>query len=405
MKPIHTLDDLTLADLDGRRVLLRVDFNVPLEESAGGGRRVMDASRLEQAMPTIRQLLAARARLVLISHCGRPQGEPRAELSLRPVAEHLGKLLGQKVGFAADCVGEAARRAVEATTPGTVTLLENLRFHAAEKANEGEFAARLAEHAEVYINDAFGTAHRAHASVVGVAERVPCRAAGRLLVREVEILSRLLATPRRPFIGILGGAKISGKIDTLLNLLPRLDKLLLGGGMANTFLAAGQGLDLAKSLVEPERYEVAREILSRAAAAGTEVLLPTDLVVTDDLAAPQRIETVAVAVVPGGMLAVDIGEDSRHRFVAAVATAGSLFWNGPLGVFEQPPFDAGTEAIASSLATCPGFTVVGGGETVAAVRRAGAEAGLGHVSTGGGASLALLAGKALPALVVLEKKS
>nr|XP_061797904.1 phosphoglycerate kinase-like [Nerophis lumbriciformis] len=388
MKPIYTLDDFAAGGLENRRVLMRVDFNVPMESAADGGRRVMDATRLEQALPTVRELLAARARLVLISHCGRPGGESDAELSLRPVADRFGELLGQPVGFGEDCVGEAARRAVEATESGGVTLLENLRFHAAEKANEGEFAAQLAQHGEVYVNDAFGTAHRAHASVVGVAERISRRAAGRLL---------------QPFVGILGGAKVSGKIETLLNLLPRLDVLLLGGGMANTFLVAGSGCDLANSLVEPERYDVARVILAQAAAADTEVLLPTDLVVTDDFERPGRIEQVAADAVPAGMLAVDIGEESRRRFAAAVAKAGTLFWNGPLGVFEKPPFDAGTEAIADSLASCPGFTVIGGGETVAAVSRAGVADQLGHVSTGGGASLELLAGKSLPAVTVLEK--
>lgn len=403
MKPIHTLDDFAANELENRRVLMRVDFNVPFDTAADGQRQVMDATRLEEALPTIRELLAARARLVLMSHCGRPSGKPDDEFSLRPVAEKLGQLLGQPVGFAADCVGEVARRAVQATEPGSVLLLENLRFHPGEKANQADFAAELAEHGEIYVNDAFGAAHRAHASVVGVAEKIERRAAGRLLVREVEALGRLLEAPEKPFVGILGGAKISGKIDTLLNLLPRLDVLLLGGGMANTFLVAGRELNLADSLVEPERYELAREILARAAAADTEVLLPTDLIVTDDFANPQRVEQVAADAVPAGMLAVDIGEDSRRRFASAVAKAGTLFWNGPLGVFEKPPFDAGTEAIAESLATCPGFTVVGGGETVAAVRRAGVEQQLGHVSTGGGASLELLAGKSLPALEVLEK--
>ncbi len=253
------------------------------------------------------------------------------------------------------------------------------------------------------MDDAFGSAHRAHASVVGVAERLPRQAAGRLMVREVEALSRLLGEPERPFAAVLGGAKIEGKIDTLENLLPRLDILLVGGGMANTFLAA-QGFELAQSLVERERLDLAREILDRAEARGIEVILPRDLVATDDLAAPRRIETVAAGQVPAGMKAVDIGPATRADFAAAIARARLLFWNGPLGVFEKPPFDAGTNEVARALASCPGFSVIGGGETVAAARRAGVIERIGHVSTGGGASLEFLAGRELPGVAVLERR-
>jgi phosphoglycerate kinase len=394
---LYTLDDLGPEALRGRRVLVRVDFNVPL---AGG--EVMDATRLEEALPTIRELAAAGARVALASHCGRPEGRRDARYSLRPVAAKLGELLGAPVAFADDCVGEPARQAVGALADGGVCLLENLRFHAGETANDPAFAARLAELAEIYVDDAFGTAHRAHASVVGVPERVGQKAAGRLLVREIEALGSLLGAPDKPFVGILGGAKISGKIETLENLLPRLDVLLLGGGMANTFLAA-QGLDLADSLVERERLEVAREILARAGAGTTRVVLPSDLVVTDDLDAPRRVETVAAGAVPANTRAVDVGEETRERFVGECEGAATLFWNGPLGVFEKPPFDAGTRAVAAGLTRTSGFTVVGGGETVAAVRRAGVAGQLGHVSTGGGASLALLAGKTLPGVAALER--
>jgi phosphoglycerate kinase len=395
---LYTLDDLGPDELRGRRVLARVDFNVRLQDG-----EVTDTARLEAALPTLRELLGAGARLVLASHCGRPKGEPDPRYSLRPVAAKLGELLGKNVGFAEDCVGEAARRTVEATGPGEVCLLENLRFHAGETAADPDFIGRLAELAEVYVGDAFGTAHRAHASVVGVAERLPHKAAGRLLVREVEALGALLGSPARPFAAVLGGAKIEGKIDTLENLLPRLDVLLLGGGMANTFLAA-RGLNLADSLVEADRVELAGEILARAEAGGTRVVLPSDLVVTDDLERPGRIETVAVEAVPAGTKAVDVGEETRRRFAEACASAGTVFWNGPLGVFEKPPFDAGTRALAKGLAGCSGFTVVGGGETVAAVRQTpGASERIGHVSTGGGAALELLAGKRLPGVVVLEK--
>ena len=396
MPALTTLDDLSAEDLRGRRVFVRVDFNVPLEDG-----RVMDDTRLREALPTLRELRAAGARVVLASHCGRPKGERNPLYSLRPAAERLAELLGAPVAFAEDCVGEVAESAVAAVEPGGLCLLENLRFYPGETANDPEFAGRLARLADVFVGDAFGTAHRAHASVVGVAERSEHKAAGRLLVREVKALGSLLESPEPPFVGILGGAKIEGKIDTLLNLLPRLDVLLVGGGMANTFLVA-QGHDLARSLVETGRVETAREILQRASSASTRVVVPEDLVITDDLGSPGRIETVRVDQVPEGTLAVDIGEASRRRFADECRQAETLFWNGPLGVFEKPPFDAGTDAVAESLAKCPGFTVIGGGETVAAVRRAGVADQLGHVSTGGGASLALLAGKTLPGIAVLE---
>ena len=394
-----TLDDLGLETLRGQRVLVRVDFNVPLADG-----EVVDTTRLDEALPTLRQLADAGARTILVSHCGRPKGVPEERFSLRPVAAKLAELLGRPVAFGADCVGAPAEETVAGLADGDFCLLENLRFHAGEKANDPAFADALASLADVFVGDAFGTAHRAHASVVGVAERLERKAAGRLLVREVEALGALLGEPDRPFIGVLGGAKIEGKIDTLENLLPRLDVLVLGGGMANTFLAA-RGLDLANSLVERERIELAREILLRAEGANTQVLLPIDLVVTDDLGNPGRIETVMASAVPEGTMAVDVGEKSRRAFVQACGQAATLFWNGPLGVFEKPPFDAGTQAVADSLRTSSAFTVVGGGETVAAVRRAGVADALSHVSTGGGASLELLAGKTLPGVTALERRT
>lgn len=394
---LYTLDDLDLGALRGRRVLVRVDFNVPLQNG-----EVLDATRLEESLPTLRELRAVGAKVVLASHCGRPAGTPDERFSLRPVSVALAGLLDTDVAFADDCVGGEAVRAVGRLGEGDVLLLENLRFHAGEKANDPGFADALSVMADAFVGDAFGTAHRAHASVVGVAERVEVKAAGRLLVKEVDSLGRLLGEPDRPFVGILGGAKIEGKIDTLENLLPRLDVLLLGGGMANTFLAA-RGHDLKKSLVEPDRIELAGEILARAEDAGTRVLLPTDLVVTDSLGDPQRVETVAADAVPDGLLAVDVGPTTRAAFVEACADAGTLFWNGPLGVFETPPFHEGTQAVAEGLAHCQGFTVIGGGETVAAVRRAGVADSLSHVSTGGGASLELLAGKTLPGVAALQK--
>ena len=394
-----TLEDLDLATLAGKRVFVRVDFNVPL--SAQG--EVVDATRLEEALPTLRELSAAGARLLLASHAGRPKDAPDPRYSLRPVAARLAALLGRPVLFAEDSVGAPAERVAGQLEPGGFALLENLRFHAGEKKNEPAFAGQLAALAEAYVDDAFGSAHRAHASVVGVPERLPRKAAGRLMVGEVQSLSRLLGEPERPFAAILGGAKIEGKIDTLTNLLPRLDLLLVGGGMANTFLAA-QGHDLAGSLVETDRLDVAREILARAEARGLPVVLPTDLVVTDDLETRGRVETVAADRVPAGTKAVDIGPATREAFAAAIGRARTLFWNGPMGVFEKPPFDAGTRAVAEALAHCPGFSVLGGGETVAAAKQAGVADRVGHVSTGGGAALELLAGKTLPGVAALERR-
>jgi phosphoglycerate kinase len=397
MKPMYILEDLPLAEMEGVPVFVRVDFNVPLAEG-----EVADDTRLRAALPTLHELSQAGARIVLASHCGRPNGLPDPRYSMRPVASVLEPLFGKRVAFAEDCIGAAARAAIETVAPGEAVLLENLRFHQGEKANDPDFGARLAALAEAYVDDAFGTAHRAHASVVNVPPRLKRRAAGRLMVREVEALGRLLGDVDKPFALVLGGAKIEGKVDTLENLLPRIDLLVLGGGMANTFLAA-RGHDLANSLVQLDRLEMATDILRRAEEGGTRVLLPADLVVTDDLMEPGDIETVSVDAVPAGMKAVDIGEASRSVFTEALRGAGTIFWNGPLGVFEQAPFDAGTNDVAAALAESDAYTVVGGGETVAAVRRAGVADRIDHVSTGGGASLELLAGHSLPGVVALEK--
>jgi phosphoglycerate kinase len=398
MADLLNLDDLDFDHLEGQRVFVRVDFNVPLSKD----HKVVDATRLEESIPTIRELAGAGAVVILASHLGRPKGQRDPRYSLLPVAEALVPLLGQAVRFAEDCVGPEVEALIRDMDPGEVVLLENLRFHAEEEKNDPGFAERLAALAGIYVDDAFGAAHRAHASTVGVPERLSRKAAGRLMEREVKALGRLLGEPERPFAALLGGAKIEGKIDTLENLLPRLDLLLLGGGMANTFLAA-EGHELGSSLFEPDRLDLAREILARAREKGIEVLLPRDVVVTDSLDAPERIETVPADRIPAGLKAVDVGPETRKAFAAAVARARTLFWNGPLGVFEKPPFDAGTRAVAQALADCPGFAVIGGGETVAAARQAGVVDRIGHVSTGGGASLEFLAGKTLPGVAVLEK--
>ncbi len=399
MEPMRSLDDLDLDALHSVVTFVRVDFNVPLDQG-----KVADTARLEAALPTLAELRRAGARLLLASHCGRPGGERVPEMSLRPVAAELERLLDAPVVFADDCIGGAVEKAVSVLAPGSVALLENLRFHAGEKANDPEFAARLAHPAQVYVNDAFGTAHRAHASTVGVAERIERRAAGRLLVREVDVLEALLADPDRPFAAVLGGAKISGKADTLENLLPRVDRVVLGGAMANTFLAA-RGLELGRSLVEPDRIELAREILAAAENRGVRVVLPTDLVVTDDLKQPGRIETVSATAVPADLMAVDIGPETCAAIAAELATARTIFWNGPMGVFERPPFDTGTKAVAGSVAAGTGRSIIGGGETLAAARRAGVAQRIGHVSTGGGAALKLLAGQTLPGVEILRRRS
>ncbi|HEV8630984.1 MAG TPA: phosphoglycerate kinase [Thermoanaerobaculia bacterium] len=397
MRRLLTLEDLHLATLRGRRVLVRVDFNVPLADGEVG-----DDTRLREALPTLGELRRAGARLLLASHLGRPQGKAEPKYSLRPVVVRLAELLETEVAFAADCVGAPAEAAAAALGDGGVCLLENLRYHAGEEKNDEAFAAALAALAEAYVDDAFGAAHRAHASVVGVPQRLARKAAGRLLVREVEALSRLLRTPAKPFVAVIGGAKIEGKIDTLNNLLDLVDELVLGGGMANTFLAA-QGHDIGASLHEPDKKPLAAQLLQKAAARGATVQLPVDLIVADGIDAPDSAtEVPAEKGVPAGKMALDIGSESRRRFAQAIAAARTVFWNGPMGVFERPPFDAGTRAVAQAVGACAGFTVIGGGETVAAARQAGADGSIDHISTGGGASLEFLAGQELPGVEALR---
>ena len=403
MIQLPTLDDLPDRAVSGQVVLVRVDFNVPMD-----GDVVIDATRLREALPTLDALAERGARQLLVSHRGRPKGKRVAELTLEPVARALGELWQREVGFASDCVGEPARVAAERLRPGDACLLENVRFHAGEEANDAGLATQLAALARTFVFDAFGTAHRAHASTAGVPSRVEHRAAGRLMVLELERLGRLLENPERPYVAILGGAKISGKIALLGRLVDDIDALLVGGGMANTFLAAG-GRELADSLVERDQLDVARDILRDCEAADVAVELPVDLVVTrtatsgrsDDLDAEAPVAEVVTGDVPLGHRAVDIGPHTRARFRECIAGARTVFWNGPMGVFEQPPFDQGSVEVARALADSSGYSVVGGGETAAALERAGCSASVGHVSTGGGAALAFLAGAPLPAVAAL----
>jgi phosphoglycerate kinase len=386
-------------DLAGKRVFVRADLNVPLENG-----KIADPTRIEATLPTLRLVLERGGRPVVASHLGRPKGTPRPELSLRPVADFLAKALGMRVEFASDCVGEPVERLVNGLGNGQMVLLENLRFHSEEEKNDPEFARQLARLADVYVNDAFGAAHRAHASTVGMARYFRDKAPGLLLRREVEFLSQLLHDPARPFVTVLGGAKVSDKIGVLENLLERVQSFCIGGAMAYTFLRA-QAKNVGRSRVEEDKIDLARETLERASAKGVSVLLPVDHLVADKPDAGARTRIVSGDAFPDDMLGVDIGPETAKRFAAEIAKAKTVLWNGPMGIFEIEPFSKGTLAIAQALAASKGTTVVGGGDSVAALRRAGKIDAVTHVSTGGGASLEFLEGQQLPGLAALEDGS
>jgi len=392
---IPGLDDLEVA---GRRVLVRVDLNVPLADGA-----VADDLRIEESLPTIRRLQQAGARVVLMSHLGRPKGAVVEELRLAPVAARLSELLGAEVRAAGDVIGADACEQVVALGDGDVVLLENLRFEPGEEANDPEFAAALANLGEAYVDDAFGAAHRAHASVVGVPERHRDVAAGDLMTKELEVLGRLLEQPPRPFVAILGGAKVSDKLGVIDNLLERVDALLIGGAMCFTFLAA-QGLDVGTSKVEADRVEGVRGLLERAEQRGVELLVPRDVVVAEAFAEDAAHETVPADAIPAGRMGLDIGPETVAAFAGVIAGAGAVLWNGPMGVFEWPAFAAGTTGVARAVAANDGFTVIGGGDSAAAIRQLGLEHQVTHVSTGGGASLELLEGVELPGVAALRRR-
>ena len=396
MPRVPALADLALA---GRRVLLRVDFNVPLAEGA-----VSDDTRIRAALPTLRAILdQPGASVVLMSHLGRPKGRRRAALSLAPVAACLGALLGRPVTMAPDCVGPEVERLAAELPPGGVLLLENLRFHPEEEAGDAAFARRLAALGGAYVNDAFGAAHRAHASTALVARHLPA-AAGLLMEREVAVLTQLLAAPARPFVALVGGAKVSSKAAVLDHLLPKVDSLLIGGGMAYTFLQA-RGVAVGGSLVEPDLVAAAGDLLRRAGELGVEMALPCDHVAAAAVSAAAAHAVTPHAAIPGGAVGVDIGPRTRALFEARIAAARTVMWNGPMGICELAPFAAGTHAVAQAVAECPGTTVVGGGDSLAAINAAGVTGRITHVSTGGGASLELLEGRALPGVAALQEES
>ena len=392
----------TIKDIDvrGKRVLIRVDFNVPLDQKTGA---ITDDTRIRESLPTIRYALEQGAAVVLMSHLGRPDGQRVPSMSLQPVAARLSDLLKRPVSFLQECVGSEVEVRTKAMKPGDAVLLENLRFHAEEEKNDPIFAAQLARLGDIYVNDAFGSAHRAHASTEGVAHDLPA-VAGLLMEKEIQYLDGALANPERPYVAILGGAKVSDKIAVLTRLLEKIDRILIGGGMSYTFLKA-QGHAIGSSRLEPDKVEFAKQLLAKAAQRNVAFLLPVDHVITTSLKDPNgQVKTVPVGQIPDGWEGVDIGPETVKKFSAALQDAKTVVWNGPVGVFEDARFAQGTRKIAETLAHLKATTVIGGGDSAAAVQQFGLADKMSHISTGGGASVGFLEGKVLPGIAILKNK-
>ena len=397
-----TVANLTEADLAGKRVLVRVDFNVPMDKATGA---ISDDTRIRAALPTIEDLIKKGAKVILCSHMGRPDGQVKENLRLTPVAKRLSELLGQEVIMCPDSIGEGVTAAISQMSNGQVALLENLRFHGEEEANDPDFAKKLAANADLYVNDAFGTAHRAHASTEGVTHYLSPSVAGYLIEKELNYLQAAIETPQRPLAAIIGGSKVSSKIGVIETLLEKCDKLLIGGGMIFTFYKA-RGLSVGKSLVEEDKLELAKSLEAKAKEKGVEFLLPTDVVLADQFDKDAESQIVKVENIPDGWMGLDIGPESVKVFQEALSNCKSVLWNGPMGVFEFDKFAAGTDAIAHTLAdlTATGTTtIIGGGDSVAAVEKVGVAEKMSHISTGGGASLELLEGKVLPGIAALDE--
>ncbi|HTQ11422.1 MAG TPA: phosphoglycerate kinase [Fimbriimonadaceae bacterium] len=387
----QTVEDI---DVNGKRALVRCDFNVPLD-----GARITDDRRITEALPTIKYLLDHHAAVILCSHLGRPKGGPAPEFSLKPVAERLSELLGKEVKLLPDCIGPEVEAACAAMKPGDVVLLENVRFYKQEEGNDPEFAKKLAGLAQIYVNDAFGTAHRAHASTEGVAHILP-GVAGFLIRKELQYLGQAIGNPARPYIAIMGGAKVKDKIEVIENLLPKVDKLLLGGGMIFTFFKA-QGHEIGKSLLDESNLDFAKRLLDENPG---KIVLPTDVVVASELNPDAATEVVSVNAIPADKIGADIGPATQKEYAALIKEAKVVVWNGPMGVFEMKPFAAGTKAVADAMAESGATTIVGGGDSAAAVEKFGVASKMSHVSTGGGASLEFLEGKFLPGIAALQDK-
>ncbi len=390
----------TVKDIDvkGKKVLVRVDFNVPLDEN----KNITDETRINAALPTIKYLLDNGAAVILCSHLGRPKGEFNMKYSLAPVAARLKELFPGKVTFATDVIGDSAKATVAAVKPGEIVLLENLRFHAEEEKNDPEFAKKLASYADIYVNDAFGTAHRAHASTAGVADYLPA-VAGFLIGKELDIMGKALENPERPFVAILGGKKVSDKIGVINNLLDKVDTLIIGGAMAYTFFKA-MGLETGKSLVEEDKIDLAKSLIEKAEKKGVKMLLPVDTIVADKFGEDANTENVDRDKIPEDMEGLDIGLKTRELFASEIKNAKTVIWNGPMGVFEIEKFAGGTKAVAAAMAECKGITIIGGGDSAAAVEQLGYADKMTHISPGGGASLEFLEGLELPGVAALNDK-